>query len=64
MRKHTKVYHHGDGRFGTKFVIFPTWGWDKDGNKVWRWLEQVSYNQKYVSTLDKSGWGRYTWTDL
>lgn len=53
------------GRFGTKFIIFPTWGWDKDGNKKWRWLEQVSYSQTYTDHRPEGGsWGRCTWTDL
>lgn len=64
MRKTTKVYNHGSGRIGTMFIVFPTWGWNSDGDKVWRWLEQVSYSQTYIHGINGNHWSRYTWTDL
>lgn len=49
----------GQERIEKKFLLFP-----KCINNEWRWLEKVSYKQRYRRELDSSGFYCYLWEDV
>ncbi len=65
MKWTSKIWSSGDTRTRTIFLLFPKSVYNSEkGVLEWRWLERVTFVEKYrISMLSGGWWSEIAWVD-